>query len=294
MPDSRDAVIIEIIHDAARQVATGPGRRQAWIRDVWDQIMRNGKADGLVYEDFKHDLERLHRAQLISLAPMPKMVKGMQSVEADESELDVDGRLLYLINIPTSHQMSAPPASAATKPDDFATTVLEIARQVGPGFGDRKVFIGDLWKAAQKIPAMRALGEQEFKRRLVAAHRASKLVLARADFVGAMDHDKVAASETVTDGATFHFVVIEPVRNPARRRNPKRLPLVRNPPEWVTKMIAESYETLEDTVPPQWLPRLTNIERVGDGIAGDTKEYGCGAYGCVFPTLDPNVVLRDE
>ncbi len=292
-PDSRDTVIIDIIHDAARQVATGPGRRQAWIRDVWDQIMRNGKADDLVYEDFKHDIERLHRAQLISLAPMPKMVKGMRSVEADDSELDIDGRLFYLINIPTSHQMSAPPRTAATgDASDFATTVLEIARQVGPGFGDRKVFIGDIWKAAQKIQSMRALGEPEFKRRLVAAHRASQLVMARADLVGAMDPNKVAASETVTDGATFHFVVIEPVRNPGRRRNPKRLPLVRNPPEWVTKMIAASYETLEDTVPPQWLPRLTNIERSGDGIAGDTKEYGCGTYGCVFPTLDPAVVLK--
>jgi len=36
---------------------------------------------------------------------------------------------------------------------------------------------------------------------------ASLIVLARADFVAAMDPRMVAASETVTDGATFHFVL---------------------------------------------------------------------------------------
>ena len=33
------------------------------------------------------------------------------------------------------------------------------------------------------------------------------VVLARADFVAAMDHTVVAASETIMDGATFHFVL---------------------------------------------------------------------------------------
>jgi hypothetical protein len=32
-------------------------------------------------------------------------------------------------------------------------------------------------------------------------------VLCRADLVAAMDHRMVAASETVIDGATFHFVI---------------------------------------------------------------------------------------
>lgn len=290
MNDSRDAVIIDIINDAARQVATGPGRRVAWIRDVWNQIIRNGKSDGMPYEDFKHDLERLYRARKISLAPRPT-VRGLQSMEADESELDIDGRLLYLINLPEEHQRSTPrPAQAG----DFANSVLEIARSVGPSFGDRKVFIGDIWAQAQHVPEFRAMGEQEFKRRLIAAHQASQLVLSRADLVSAMDPDKVAASETVGNGATFHFVNIEPVkrRNPARRPGKKSLPLVRNPPKWVSEMIAGSYETLEDTVPSQWLPKLTNIESLGSGIAGDTKEYGCGAYGCVFPTLDEHVVMK--
>ena len=33
------------------------------------------------------------------------------------------------------------------------------------------------------------------------------VVLCRADLVAAMDHSMVAASETVIDGATFHFVI---------------------------------------------------------------------------------------
>jgi hypothetical protein len=39
------------------------------------------------------------------------------------------------------------------------------------------------------------------------AEGAPLVVLARADLVAAMDPAAVAASETVTDGATFHFVV---------------------------------------------------------------------------------------
>jgi hypothetical protein len=46
----------------------------------------------------------------------------------------------------------------------------------------------------------------------VSAHRQRELELARADLVAAMDPTLVAASETRTDGATFHFIVREPVQ----------------------------------------------------------------------------------
>ena len=70
-----------------------------------------------------------------------------------------------------------------------------------------------------------------------------------------------------------------------------RAQLVRNP-GWVTEIIASAYEMLEDTVEPQWLPRLDHVEGQGSTVSGRLQEYGCGAYGCVFPTLDPTVVMK--
>jgi hypothetical protein len=45
---------------------------------------------------------------------------------------------------------------------------------------------------------------------LLRAHRERLLVLARADLVAAMDPDEVRDSVIVTDGARFHFVVVDP------------------------------------------------------------------------------------
>ena len=65
-------------------------------------------------------------------------------------------------------------------------------------------------------------------------------------------------------------------------------------PAWVTETLARSYEILEDTVPPAWLPRLDSV-KPGDHaerVSARIKEYGCGKYGCVFPTLDSGVVMK--
>jgi hypothetical protein len=69
--------------------------------------------------------------------------------------------------------------------------------------------------------------------------------------------------------------------------------MVRNP-SWATEVLATSYETLEEMgVPARWLPKLTDVQaRRGSAIGAHVHEYGCGAYGCVFPTIDPKVVLK--
>jgi hypothetical protein len=89
-------------------------------------------------------------------------------------------------------------------------------------FGDRKVFIASLWATMLHIEAQTrgtltdGMSLTQFKAWLVRGLRltcdgtergAPLVVLARADFVAAMDPTMVAASETVTDGATFHFVL---------------------------------------------------------------------------------------
>jgi len=63
-------------------------------------------------------------------------------------------------------------------------------------------------------------------------------------------------------------------------------------PAWVTKLLAKHFEKLEDEIPSKWLPKLTKPTVQGGKFVAAMKEYGCGAYGCVLPTLDPNVVLK--
>jgi hypothetical protein len=91
--------------------------------------------------------------------------------------------------------------------------VRSAARAARDGvFGDRKVFISSVWHVLRSTPAWAKLDLDEFKARLVSAHRHRELELARADLVAVMDPALVAASETRTDGATFHFIVREPVQ----------------------------------------------------------------------------------
>lgn len=68
--------------------------------------------------------------------------------------------------------------------------------------------------------------------------------------------------------------------------------LVDNPP-WVGQVLADTLKTVQSTVRPEWLPSLASVKRGKRGaIVSTVKEYGCGVYGCVIPTLDPNVVLK--
>lgn len=63
-------------------------------------------------------------------------------------------------------------------------------------------------------------------------------------------------------------------------------------PAWVTRAIAASYETMEQRVPPNWLPKLAKTKSKGINLVGALKEFGCGSYGCVLPTLDSATVLK--
>ena len=92
----------------------------------------------------------------------------------------------------------------------FLDEVRDVTRHARDGvFGDRKVFISAVWDELRRRPQWSTVGLEDFKARLVAAHRAGDLVLARADLVAAMNPELVAASETATDGASFHFIVRE-------------------------------------------------------------------------------------
>jgi hypothetical protein len=114
---------------------------------------------------------------------------------------------------PATHDAARVPAGAAPEPaPSLIAAAIGAAKAATEGvFGDRKVFISSVWDALRQRAAWAALALDDFKQQLVAAHRDQQLVLARADLVSAMDPALVAASETRTDGATFHFIVREPV-----------------------------------------------------------------------------------
>jgi hypothetical protein len=107
---------------------------------------------------------------------------------------------------------SAATAGAAIPPAaSFAGDVMRAAGATSDGwFGDRKVFVSAVWDQLRREPRWSQLALAEFKDRLVAAHRAGELTLARADLVAAMDPALVAASEIAADGASFHFLVKDP------------------------------------------------------------------------------------
>jgi len=89
-------------------------------------------------------------------------------------------------------------------------------------FGDRKVFISSLWAMVLSLDAENGgnltdgATIEHFKAWLLrsrlltcdgTAEGAPLIVLARADLVAAMNDVLVAASETIADGATFHFAL---------------------------------------------------------------------------------------
>lgn len=89
-------------------------------------------------------------------------------------------------------------------------------------FGDRKVFIASLWTQMLGIEAQTdgtltdGATIEHFKAWLLRARLLTRdgtedgarlVILSRADLVAAMDPARVAASETLTDGAAFHFVL---------------------------------------------------------------------------------------
>lgn len=79
----------------------------------------------------------------------------------------------------------------------------------------------------------------------------------------------------------------------ASRTSPTpRAPLTPNPPDWVADVIVGAYDAIAQTVPVAWLPKIDELRRGRSAILAKVQEYGCGAYGCVFPTLDPHVVLK--
>lgn len=93
-------------------------------------------------------------------------------------------------------------------PDALRHLAVQIlADAAAPGcvrFGERKIFLST-------IPGI-DLGDAACRAQLDELRRSGLLRFARADLVAAMDPALVAASEWQLDGASYNFLVVEPVR----------------------------------------------------------------------------------
>lgn len=111
-------------------------------------------------------------------------------------------------------------------------------------------------------------------------------------------HEIPVRSDAIEEGRTEEAIRLQMQlgRTRAQAEGDVRL-LSRRPkqnPAWATKALAESYEKLQTSVDPKWLPKLSHIRAGyhGKALVGDMKELGCGAYGCVYPTPDDGVVMK--
>lgn len=191
------------------------------------------------------------------------------------------------------------PPERATRNDEQIAALMEraMAQIQGPGrMGDRKVFIAALWSKMVELDQPGGPTDgfvfDDFKGwlwrnlRTVGEDGRPLYELARADLVAAMDPKMVAASQISVDGVQYHFV-IDPTVERARRRQ-----YVGNP-AWATEAIADAWEMIAENLPPRWLPKMDHVRGVGaQSITARVKEYGCGAYGCAFPTGDPAIVMK--
>lgn len=143
--------------------------------------------------------------------PPEKLIRLLASQAIDASRPDL--RAFHIALIRAWLTGREPAARPIASEHSLIDAVRSAARNASDGlFGDRKVFISSVWNALRTTPPWSRLELDEFKAQLVSAHRSQKLELARADLVAAMDPVLVAASETQTDGATFHFIVREPLQ----------------------------------------------------------------------------------
>jgi hypothetical protein len=110
---------------------------------------------------------------------------------------------------------SAVTSSGGQGPDLLAAVRDTIPRIGNEGRFGEKVYVSAIWRTITRDRKAGDLSLDHFKRWLLGANRDGKLVLARADLIGAMDAKQVTESEINDRGATFHFV-LDP-RNGASR-----------------------------------------------------------------------------
>lgn len=213
---TRDAWAAAIVARAVGQWQTGTPPTLAQVCDAfaWERLGLTTKPKRLPAEVRSLFLQQ----ELgVNAAPPDRLVRQLAARELGVPRADARALREGLVRSwlagrtlgGTRAGASVAAAEEAIEEASFVASVEAVARRAGEAeaFGARKVFISEVWQALRREPPFARLSLDEFKGRLIAAHRAGELVLARADLVAAMNPELVASSETVSDGASFHFVV---------------------------------------------------------------------------------------
>jgi hypothetical protein len=192
---------------------------------VWQRLGLPGKAKALPDEVRGWFLQRELGT---SAAPTDRLLRLLAARELSVQPTDLKALRNALVQRwLTRRVLGGNEAPASSGPDASGLAALAPLRTSEPSFlddlrratasvgeagcfGDRKVFIAAAWDELRRQPARKELSLDDFKTRLLDAHRGGTVALARADLMGAMDPQLAARSETISPiGATFHFIIRE-------------------------------------------------------------------------------------
>jgi hypothetical protein len=176
----------------------GPPPSPAAVCDalVWQGLGLPGKAKRVPTEIRAYFLGRL----IETPGPPDRLLRLLAARELGAPRADLRSLRLGLVR----RWLCAPERDGEAA---FVRAVGDAARQATDGtFGRRKVFIASLWRTLRDHPALRGADLEAFKQRLLEAHRAGRLTLARADLTSAMDPELLAASEVAHLEARYHFI----------------------------------------------------------------------------------------
>jgi len=174
------------------------------------------------HEEFNAGVNDMRRQKVLSLDSADGRHVKLTDEQLAGGIFEGDSRLQYAAyRQRLGHAPAAVPARSARREmpiEEFAQAVNAAADGIGDesevegkarGRFGGKVFIAAIWRDLQNDPRFASMSVEEFKRRLLEAHRQRLLTMARADLVAAMDHNEVIGSEIHDRGATFHFVLNE-------------------------------------------------------------------------------------
>lgn len=226
---SADAIATQILiaqHGLPSSVRT---LTQAIERLAWRALAVETDAPFTAAAAQRHLLRDLVPADARATGSAWRRLFAMKAVQARDNSADALARALLMSTKPLRVETSKPTTARDQPRDkrlgvgndnapgsglqpslaDFAQAVCHAARspQVRRFHGDR-AFIGSVWEHMHASKMIGEMSLDEFKARLISAHRKRLIEIVRADLVGAMDPNEVRRSEARHDNATYHFVAL--------------------------------------------------------------------------------------
>ncbi len=186
---------------------------RVFVADAYDELVKDPAVRGLSLERFKQRLVDLNREGMVHLS-RADLVGAMNPAQVKRSEITHRSNML---NFSSDWHFIEDPARTdelgivgPTSDETLARLIMESLPQIGSEgrFGERKVWISDLWDVIHREYNTSVKDLAAFKRRLIVLNRDGRIALARADSRGDMDDAKLERSEIKHPmGGELHFVI---------------------------------------------------------------------------------------